>query len=335
MKSKQIVFTDVHKAELLEVDVREIQENEVLIDTEYTVVSGGTERANIMGMVNAGGNAFPKTLGYCGVGRVIQVGRAVKSVAVGDRVILYHGWHMKYNIRPEEDVTKVEDDEMASLDAAFVVIASMGLGGVRKLELELGESAMVMGLGLLGIFAILFCRLSGAHPVIAADPNPERRELALKLGADYAFDPSEPDFAEQVKAVTKGKGVCATVEVTGLSIAMKQALECASWLGRISLLGCTRVSDCSVDYYQAVHKPGVKLIGAHNFVRPKVESYPHHWTHQDDCRCILDLISSGRVQVAPIVSRVVSPKDATEIYNQLCDDPAFPIGTEVDWSGIE
>ncbi|MBE6630568.1 MAG: theronine dehydrogenase, partial [Ruminococcaceae bacterium] len=150
-----------------------------------------------------------------------------------------------------------------------------------------------------------------------------------------AFDPSAPDFVEQVKAATKGKGVRATVEVTGVSAAMKQALECASRMGRISLLGCTRVSDCAVDYYQQVHKPGVKLIGAHNLVRPKVESYPHHWTHQDDCKAILDMIAAGRVQVAPIVSRVVSPKDCAEIFNQLCDDPHFPMGTVFDWREIK
>ena len=335
MKSKKIVFTAPHKAELLEVDVPELKENEVLTEMEYTVVSGGTERANIMAMPNAGGNNFPKFLGYCGVGRVIEIGSSVKSVAVGDRVLVYHGIHAQYNIRPEADITRVENDDISSLDAAFVIIASMGLGGVRKLEIELGESAMVMGLGLLGMFAVQFLRLSGAYPVIAADLNPARRELALKLGADYAFDPSETDFVEQVKAVTKGTGVRATVEVTGGSAAMKQALECASFMGRISLLGCTRVSDCAVDYYQQVHCPGVKLIGAHNFVRPKVESYPHHWTHRDDCKAILDLIAAGRMQVAPIVSRVVSPEDCTEIYNQLCDDPAFPMGTVFDWREIK
>ena len=331
MKNKQIIFTAPHKAELLDVEICEPKANEVLTEMEYTVVSGGTERANIMAMDNAGGNRFPKTLGYCGVGRVKAIGSAVKSVKVGDRVLVYHGFHAKYNIRPEADITKVNDDGIPSLDAAFVIIASMGLGGVRKLEIELGESAMVMGLGLLGIFAVQFCRLSGANPVIAVDLNPERRELALKLGADYALDPSAPDFADQVKAVTGGNGVRATVEVTGVSAAMKQALECASYMGRISLLGCTRVSDCAVDYYQEVHRPGVKLIGAHNFVRPKVESYPHHWTHQDDCKAILDLISSGRLQVAPIVSRVVLPENAPEIYDQLCDDKNFPMGTVFDW----
>ena len=211
------------------------------------------------------------------------------------------------------------------------VVATMGLGGVRKLEVELGESAMVMGLGLLGIFAVQFLRLSGAYPVIAADLNPQRRALALELGADYALDPKAPDFKERVKEITGGKGVNACVEVTGVSAAMKQALECASRQGRIALLGCTRVSDCPIDFYQQVHRPGVKLIGAHNFVRPLYESYPHHWTHQDDCKAILELLAAGRVQVKPIISRVVKPEQAPEIYKQLCEDPEFPLGTVFDW----
>ena len=334
MKNKQIIFTAIHKAELLETELHVLGDGEVLVEMEYTVVSGGTERATLMGMENAGGNKFPKKLGYCGVGRVLEIGASVTSVSCGDRVLVYHGTHGKYNIRPEADITKVEDDNISSLDAAFVIIASMGLGGVRKLELELGESAMVMGLGLLGIFAIQFLRLSGANPLIAADLDPARRELALKLGADYALDPFAEDFVKQVKDITKGKGVRATVEVTGVSAAMNQALECASYMGRISLLGCTRISDCSVDYYKQVHRPGVKLIGAHNFVRPKLESYPHHWTHQDDCNAILDMISSGRLQVAPIVSRVVSPEESPQIYDELCDSADFPIGTVFDWRDI-
>lgn len=207
----------------------------------------------------------------------------------------------------------------------------MALGGVRKLDAEIGESAMVMGQGLLGLFATQFLRLSGANPVVAADLGEHRRALALQLGADYAFDPSEEDFVSRVKQVTHGNGINACVEVTGYANALVQALSCAAWQGRISLLGCTRVSNCDIDYYNLVHRPGIKLIGAHNFVRPKVESYPHHWTHHDDCRAILDLIAAHRIKVAPLVSRVVSPARATEIYNQLCDDADFQPGTVFDW----
>lgn len=332
--NKAIVFTDVHKAELLDKKIPEVSENMVRVRMEYTVISGGTERACILDMPNTQAGGFPKQLGYCGVGYVEKIGESVTKVKEGDRVLVYHGVHAKWNVVPENKLTIVRDKEISSIEAAFVVIAAMGLGGVRKLECELGESAMVMGQGLLGIFATQFLRLSGANPVIAADLNPQRRELALKLGADYAFNPADEDFADKVKAVTKGKGVNCCVEVTGLSVAMKQALDCASWMGRISLLGCTRVSDTAVDYYTQVHKPGVKLIGAHNFVRPQVESYPHHWTHQDDCNAILDMISSGRVKVKPIVSRVESPENAPEVYNQLCDDSMFPIGTVFDWRNV-
>lgn len=330
MKSKTIVFTKPKTAELLEKDIKEVSGNLVKVKMEYTVVSGGTERACIMGMNNTP-QSFPILLGYCGVGYVSQIGDKVEKIKIGDRVLVYHGIHSEYNIVPESDVTKVEDDNIDSLEAAFVIIASMGLGGVRKLELELGESAMVMGLGLLGIFSVQFLRLSGANPVIAVDLNEERRNLALKLGADYALDPTDADFVNKVKEITKGKGVNATVEVTGISAAMNQALECASWQGRISLLGCTRVSDSAVDYYTQVHKPGIKLIGAHNFVRPKVESYPHHWTHHDDCRAILDMISTKRVDVKSIVSRVVKPEAAPEIYTELCNNKDFPMGTVFYW----
>lgn len=336
MKNKQILFTDVNKVELVTNEIRDnLEDNEVLTISEYTVISGGTEYANLAGLPNIYGG-YPRGLGYCGVGYVLKVGKAVTKVKEGDRVLVYHGCHSKYNIRTDAEITKVENDSIPSLDAAFVIIAAMGLGGVRKLEVELGESAMVMGQGLLGIFATQFLRLSGANPVIAADLNPERRELALKLGADYAFDPADEDFVEKVKSVTKGKGVRATVEVTGASVAMKQALECASWQGRISLLGCTRVSDCAVDYYQQVHRPGVKLIGAHNFVRPKFESYPHHWTHHDDCNAILDMIATNRIQVKPIISRVSLPEDAVEVYAELVrDHKSFPIGTVFDWRNTE
>ncbi len=333
MQTKTIVFTAPQTVELQTMETKPMDNHSVLVKMEYTVISGGTERATLMGLPNAG-KAFPKYLGYCGIGYVQEIGDNVTTVEPGDRVLVYHGRHSQYNVVPEIKVTKVTQERLDSLEAAFVIISAMGLGGVRKLELELGESAMVMGLGLLGIFALQFLRLSGAYPLIAADLNPERRALALELGADYALDPADPNFAETVKEITGGKGVNATVEVTGVSAAMQQALQCAARQSRISLLGCTRISDCAVDYYAQVHRPGVKLIGAHNLVRPQFESYPHHWTHQDDCKAILKLLAAGRIQVKPIISRVVKPADAAEVYKQLCEDPKFPMGTVFDWRDL-
>ena len=138
MERKAIVFVAPAKAELQDVEMPTVECDDVLVRMEYTVVSGGTERACLMGMPNTW-ERFPNSLGYCGVGRVIEVGANVTKVAVGDRVLVYHGIHSNYNMRKENEITKVENDSVDSLDAAFVIIASMGLGGVRKVELELGE----------------------------------------------------------------------------------------------------------------------------------------------------------------------------------------------------
>lgn len=331
MKRHQIVFTAQYTAEMVEKELGEVGAKQVLIETEYSVISGGTERACITGAPNTVPNTFPKELGYCSVGYIREVGSTVKSLAVGDRVMVYHGFHADWNIVNADRVYKIEDDSVDSLDASLVIISAMGLGGVRKLEVEIGESAMVMGLGLLGLSSVQYLKLNGACPVIACDLYPERRELALKLGADYALDPAAEDFKEQVMALTNGKGVNACVEVTGNSKAMMQALDCASWLGRISLLGCTRTPESAVNYYLQVHRPGVQLIGAHNMVRPKVESYPHHWTNKDDCQAIIRLIAAGRIEMRPILQRIVSPDDAPAVYTELCNDPHFPVGTVFDW----
>ena len=330
MENKTITFVDVGKTEVITSEVPAIKANQVLIKTEYTAVSAGTERNNLMLTPNVP-QYFPKVLGYSGVGRIIEIGGAVKNFTVGDRVLIYHGHHTAYNICEEHQLTKIEDDTIPSIEAAFVVIATMPLGGVRKLELELGESAMVMGLGILGIFAVQQLKLSGADPLIAVDFDEKRRAKALEVGADYALNPGDPDFVDQVKALTGGKGVNAIVEVTGSSAAMVQALDCAAFQGRISLLGCTRVSDCNVDYYKQVHCPGIKLIGAHNFVRPKVESYPHHWTHHDDCRCLLRLMSRGKFKVMPVISEVHTVDEAVEVYDRLAKGRDFPLGVVFKW----
>lgn len=326
--NRKIIFSDIGKAELVECPMPAAGEGRVVCRTEYTAVSAGTERACLMCLPNTP-QKFPISLGYSACSIVEEVGANVKGFAVGDRVLVYHGIHTAHIAVGADQLTKVTEN-VSSLDASFVIIASMGLGGVRKLEIELGESAMVIGLGLLGMFAIQTLHLSGAFPLIAADFDEARRQKALELGADYALNPADPDFVQQVKALTHGKGVNGIVEVTGSSDAFREALDCASYMGRIALLGCTRVSEGAVDYYAQVHKPGLRIIGAHNFVRPKVESYPHHWTHQDDCRCLLRLLEAGKLRVAPMLTEIHKPEDAPEVYARLAERK-LPLGVAFEW----
>jgi 2-desacetyl-2-hydroxyethyl bacteriochlorophyllide A dehydrogenase len=330
MKCRQILFTGPGRAELWERELPALEDDMVLVEMEYTVISTGTERDCLLGRPNTQ-HKFPAALGYCGVGSVSAVGGGIKQFRRNDRVLVYHGNHSGFCVVREDQLTPVEDSGIQSLEAAFVIIAAMSLGGLRKTRLEIGEAAMVMGQGILGIFAVQLARLAGAVPLIAADLREDRCRLALEMGADFALSPETPDFSDQVRRISGGKGVNAVVEVTGVSAAMKQALECCAPQARIALLGCTRVSDCSIDYYQLVHKPGISLIGAHNFVRPKTESYPYHWTHHDDCLALLRMIGTGRLKALPLVSEILPPQEAPAIYRRLAEDPLFPLGVVFDW----
>ncbi len=334
MKRKAVIFVERGVAEFTECDLPEVSGDKVLVRIEYSAISGGTEKANLLGLPNTPAG-YPRWLGYSSCGRVVEVGEMVTRFKPGDRVIVYHGHHTNYNIVPEDDVFPVPYDDLSSLDCSFVLIAAMGLGGLRKTRIELGESGMVFGMGILGVFALNFMKLSGGLPVIAADFSETRRRLALNNGADFALNPADDNFVEKVRRITEGKGVNAIVEVTGSSAAMLDALKCASKMARISLLGCTRVSDSAVDYYSQVHCPGVQLIGAHNFVRPKVDSYPYHWTNADDCYSIMQMMHTGRLDCGKIITEVVKPEDGKAVYDRLIIDPDFPTGIAFDWRSVE
>ncbi|MFO7948051.1 MAG: zinc-binding alcohol dehydrogenase [Armatimonadota bacterium] len=333
MTGHYIVFESIATAVLKPFEVPEPQAGEVLLEKEYTVISAGTERANLMNLPNTSGG-FPYRPGYCGVGRVITVGDGVQNAAIGDRALAEFSGHRSHAIHRAADLVIVSDDRIETIEAAFVIIAAMGLQGVRKLKLELGESAMVIGLGLLGIFATQLAKIDGAIPVIVSDFDPKRRELALNLGADHAFSPDEENILEKVTDLTYGNGPDAIVEVTGSAAALQDALKYVARQGRISLLGCTRISDVNIDYYKYIHKPGVTLIGAHTFVRPKHDSYPGYWTTRDDYRTLLALIAAGRLQVKPIISEIVSPESAPEIYKRLAEEKHPPLGIVFDWKQI-
>ena len=344
-----VVFEGVGKAALRKVDVQQPKAGDVLIENEYTVISAGTERANLMNLPNTGpsqapdfatvqapdpSQKYPFYPGYCGVGRVVAVGEGVDGVKVGTRVLACRSGHRSHAIQPAATLTPVDDPGIDSLDAAFTVIAAMGLQGVRKLRLEIGESAMIIGLGLLGMFAVQAAALSGAVPVIVSDFDKKRRDLALSLGADYAFAPDEAHLPEKIREITYGLGANGVVEVTGSAKALQQALTYVAREGRVSLLGCTRVSDAPIDFYQYVHQRGVSLIGAHTYVRPSHESRPGYWTEQDDYRTLLALLARKKLQVRPIISEIVSPSKAAEVYHRLAEDKHPPLGIVFDWRNL-
>ncbi len=339
MKTKQIVFVEKNTARLLDVETAQLGAHDVTVKLHYTAISSGTEKANLTGVANIGIDlkedspvVFPRTVGYSGAGVIEEVGAEVASVKPGDRVIVFWGKHMGHITINEHNVVKIPDG-VSLQEAAMLFIATFPAAAIRKCKLEFAESAMVMGLGILGQYAVKLLRAAGACPVVAVDPVAERRQIALDSGADYAFDPTAEDFAAQVKAVTGGVKVC--IEVTGLGKGLDQALDCMAPYGRVALLGCTRSSNFSIDYYGKVHGPGVQLFGAHTLARPKLESAPALWTDRDEIAGLLRLADGGRLSIKDLIKEVNSPADCYEVFYRLATDRNFPIGVLFDWNAID
>ncbi len=335
MDNKQIIFTKPNTAEVLDVPIREPNADEVLVKTVRSTISSGTERANIVGEKNVSWAKnsevpFPRTSGYSSSGIIERVGENVKNLKVGDRVALSWSVHAKYNTIPAKNVHKLLDGVDFD-EAALVHIATFPLSAIRKCHLEMGESAMVVGLGVLGIIGIKLLKVAGAYPIIVVDLDDEKCKQALSLGADYAFNPQDPDFEEKVKSVCGGVNVA--IEVTGNGKALDTTLDCMARFGRVALLGCTRNSDFTIDYYKKVHGPGVSLIGAHTLARPENESSPGLWTTHDDAMAIIKLLNGKRLDFTSLIEEVHTATEASEIYNRLITEKSFPI-VQFDWETI-
>lgn len=336
MERKIIAFTEPKVAKLMDGKIDAPKPNEVQVKLAVSSISSGTERANLVGDPNvspAGAKVeFPRYAGYSTSGTVVAVGEDVTSVKVGDRVAMMWTVHASYVNIAEKLVFKLPDS-VSFEDAALFHISIFPLAAIRKCRLEIGEPAIVMGMGVLGLMALKLLQLGGAAPIIAVDPNPVKREVALKNGADYALDPYAPDFAATAKKLTGG-GAKVGIEVTGIGAGLDGILDCMARFGRVALLGCTRNKEFTIDYYHKVHFPGITLVGAHTDARPRQESHDGWWTQRDDMSAVLKLTEMGRLHLSELIEETHSPEEATSVYARLANEPSFPM-VQFDWRMLD
>ena len=336
MKTRQIHFVAPGVAELVTTEIPAPSAGQVMVKLAVSTVSSGTERANLIGDPNVapgrpGAVKFPRILGYSSAGVVCAVGEGVEGLSVGDRVGLSWSIHSEYQNISAKNVFRIDDIPFE--EAALWHITTFPMAAIRKCGLEIGESAIVMGMGVLGMFAIKLLRLAGAAPIIAVDPVPEKRAYAIETGADYALDPFADDFAETVKKLTGG-GAKVAIEVTGNGGALDGVLDCMARFGRVALLGCTRSSDFTIDYYRKVHGPGITLIGAHTNARPVHESHHGWWTTGDDIQAVKTMYGLGRVEFSGMIAETHSPEEAPGVYARLAVEKAFPL-VQFDWRRLQ
>jgi L-iditol 2-dehydrogenase len=337
MISTGVVWPAKGEVSVGDVEIGEPAAREVLIETEVSLVSPGTERQWLTGInpisphLNATGSAdgFPFRPGYALAGRVAAVGAEVDNVRVGDRVVAPapHGAHA--TVRADR-VHRVPD-EVDLRDAVFFALGAVAMNGARRARIELGEAVAVFGLGLVGLLSVRMARLQGGLPVVGVDLIASRLDFARTYGADLVADASAPEELSRLAAELPGGGPSVVIEATAAQEPIDLALRIVRPLGRVILLS-SRVGKVTVDLDRGVHRKGTNVIGVHALTRPLHESREGNWTIGDETRAFLGLLAQGRLNVAPLVTHAVPGSDAPKLYELVKNGDPGLIGGLLEWS---
>lgn len=353
---KQII-QDIKNGDTIleEVPAPIVKSGQVLIQTTRSLVSLGTERMlvefgkanllqkarqqpdkvkDVLNKVKTDGlkptlNAVfnklgqPLPLGYCNVGKVIAVGKGVIDFTVGDRVAS-NGNHAEFVSVPQNLVAKIPDN-VSDEDAAFTVIGAIGLQGIRLVNPTLGETVVVIGLGLIGLITCQLLLANGCN-VIGFDFDQSKVDLANSFGVN-AVNPGEGvDQVAFVNSVTNGIGADAVL-ITASNKSndiISQSAKMSRKKGRIVLVGVIGLDISRADFFEKELTFQVSCsYGPGRYdesYEQKGNDYPLafvRWTEKRNFEAILNAISRGHISVNQLITERVELDDYKEVYGDM------------------
>ncbi|EDP96961.1 bi-domain-containing oxidoreductase [Kordia algicida OT-1] len=265
----------------------------------------------------------PLPLGYCNVGKVVAVGKGVTDFKVGDRVAS-NGQHAEFVSVPQNLVAHIPDN-ISDEEAAFTVIGSIGLQGIRLVNPTMGETIVVIGLGLIGLLTAEMLVANGCT-VIGYDLDDKKVEIAKEKGI-IAFNPLKGN--DPVKFVLNqtnnigADGVVITASAKTNDI-ISQAAQMSRKRGRITLVGVIGLNISRAEFYEkeltfqvsCSYGPG-RYDDDYEF---KGIDYPLpfvRWTEKRNFETVLQLISTGKLEVQSLISEVVPLEEYDKIYGDI------------------
>lgn len=265
----------------------------------------------------------PLPLGYCNVGKVIAVGDSVTDFKTGDRVAS-NGQHAEFVCVPKNLCAHIPDN-VSDDEAAFTVIGSIGLQGIRLCDPQLGETIVVVGLGLIGLITAELLVANGCR-VIGIDLDANKIEIAKKKGI-IAINPW--DGANTVKLVTEltdgagADGVIITASAKTDEI-IADAAKMSRKRGRIILVGVVGLNISRADFYEKELTFQVSCSYGPGRYDDSYEKagidYPLpyvRWTEQRNFKALLQTISSGRLEVKSLITERVPLSEYQKIYSNI------------------
>lgn len=262
----------------------------------------------------AGGYEFPIKFGYASVGRVEAVGPGVAAPLPGATVFALHPHQSVYTLPAELTVALPAglDPELATLTANLETAISVA----HDAELRIGETAVVVGQGVVGLLVTQLLRRAGAAQVLAVDPLPSRRALAVRVGASEALAPG-PDLAEQVRERTGGRGADVAIEVSGTPAALQGAVDSVAVEGTVLVASWYGVRPVTLTLGGHFHRGRVRLRSSQvGRIAPELSA---RWDKARRFATAVSLLPT--LELAPLVTRRAPLRDAAEVYRQLDEHP--------------
>ncbi len=280
----------------------------------------------------------PQPLGYCNCGRVLEVGEGVTGFVPGDRVVS-NGSHAEVVCVPVNLCAKVPDG-VPDDEAAFTVLSAIALHGIRLAEPTLGETFAVIGIGLIGLITAQLLRANGCR-VIGIDIDASREEMARLCGVSVFANSSLEDPIGAVMAATDGRGVDGVLitATTKSNEPVSQAAKMCRKRGRIVLVGVSGLHLSRADFYEKELSFQVSCSYGPGRYDPKYEQkgqdYPIgfvRWTEQRNFEAVLVLIASGRLDVRPLIGKSVSLDKTPAVYEDLSGEGSG-LGILIEYPG--
>jgi 2-desacetyl-2-hydroxyethyl bacteriochlorophyllide A dehydrogenase len=341
MRSTQAVLVEPYRVEVREVELPAPAANQILVATEASAVSAGTELAVYTGThqwlkdPTLPDWKFPFRPGYSAAGTVVAVGSAVQGWKPGDRVS-YPGNHASAELltlgHERGRLWRLPTGSSADT-AALACIARYGLGAAIRVGVTLGRSAAVLGLGIIGQFALRSLRAAGAHPVIGIDAVRMRREAALAAGADHVIDPSTGDPKQQLMDFLGTRGPETVADATGVPDAVPVAMSLACDGGQVVVVGSPRGRAKDVNFYDDLHRRYLEVTGAHGnmLFEPAHTRLAGAWDINKAQTWLLAAIATGRLNLTGLVTHTIKAADLGTAYEGLLKKKEEYLGVVVQW----
>jgi 2-desacetyl-2-hydroxyethyl bacteriochlorophyllide A dehydrogenase len=339
MQIKQVVVTKEYEVGLqdLSIDEGTLGPDQILVETETTFVSAGTELANYTGIdprVRTSGEwcEYPWKSGYANVGIVRRIGINVSRAKIGQRVFTF-GPHASAHIYDTNQLVVEVPQSLTPRVAAVSRMADVSYTPLFITKPKLNSWVAVFGLGTVGNLTAQFFRLAGCR-VIGIDPLKRRRDVASECGIPHTLGGSPGEVNRAIAEITGRRMASVVIDAVGRSSVILECINACADHGSINLVGTPRgdfVENMTPAFY-ALHARFITIKTGSEWCVPTYAQLKNAPSHLAKHEMIFNLIERGVLKIEPLISHVMKPIKIKQAYDSLLNDPDNHIGVVIDWT---